>query len=139
MFLEENDEHSDNRDSRKPERGGDIAERQRKAKITVPGHLQPEGWFPRLPEAASVTFPVDRATTLAPLGPGASVGPIWATLCTLCPLLRLVLLDVTPGAKEVEKLKESQVGIQGKSEVEGNRNRDNMETALFCEGFGDPE
>lgn len=76
-------EHGDNWDSRKPERGGEIAERQRKAKITMPGHQHPEGWFPRLPEAASVTFPGDTATTLAPLGPGASVGPIWATSCTL--------------------------------------------------------
>lgn len=118
MFLEENDEHSNNQDSIKPERGGEIAERQRKAKITMPGQQHPKGWFPRLPNTGvpAVTVPVHRATTLAPLGPGASVGPIGPppALCDQ-PLLGLVLLGATPGVKEVEKVTEGQVGVQGKS------------------------
>lgn len=44
---------------------------------------------------------------MAPLGPPHA-------LCDL-PLLGLVLLGVSLGAKELEKLKEDQVGVQGKS------------------------
>lgn len=88
MFLEENGKHSDNQDSRKPERGGELAERQRKAKITMPGHQHPKGWFPRLPEAgSSCDLPCAQShgeLLLAPFGPA----------CALCdqPLLGLVLL-----------------------------------------------
>lgn len=67
----------------------------------------------------------------------AAFGPPRA-LCDQ-PVLGPVLLDVTPGAREVQEVTEGQVGVQGKSaRWRGSRSRDNMERALH-EGFADLE